>query len=612
MLSAAGVLEEGLANVRKKYLHTQIVDQATFNMLLDIDPTPNKKYVDWIFKSVYNEEKNADNNLADIDLGVIRKLGANMTHYIDAVNRKKIKNTDINQYKSIDAFITAVHDVKDTKSKGEIKKEKQAKDAEDGIILLDDDDYKIVIPTSITGSRRYARGADWCIAYQGQTQYWNEYIHDYSLLPHFVLNKKLPTSTPTHHSCVMVSPGDEIHSVWDYTDHQLDSEQQADFFDDLRSKGVDVDEMFTHDEWDEIVAEDNDERRTEAIDNCNEIIDSAELEHSTIVVDDYSSEEDHIFVSFSMDVTLNDVVDPPNDLTDGELKDVRNIIDDYVNQHIDDISYYNGTIHVHFSTDPTSIGEAEGHVESLITDAGTIDEEYNQMLRSLVNYLEENGLVDTGRYGRYIKIADEISEADDDDFRGMNHFNFTAYEDDDIVVSFKDIKVYLPTSIAGSIAGDRYGSFRKRYGANESGPLRKAFTETIMNTKVKTAPVYDPKQELLPGILPKQDAGQGIISEDSLSNVRELLNDSIIVFLFRKTTVRKESVLHQIEIYPKLASDMDSLLVILESINTHYNAFMIRFVDTLNERSKNNPFSNTSSQLSESKCNEALLKVYKG
>lgn len=55
-------LFEGIASARKTYVDTGKINKETFNKLLKKDPSPNKKYIDWISKMFYQE------HIADMDI----------------------------------------------------------------------------------------------------------------------------------------------------------------------------------------------------------------------------------------------------------------------------------------------------------------------------------------------------------------------------------------------------------------------------------------------------------------------------------------------------------------------------------------------------------------
>lgn len=104
-------LSEGYASAKKKYVDSGLLDIDILDDLRDIDPTKQKKYVEWMAK-MYVE-----------GLGGRDKLEI-IKDFDELLKKNKIKNRDINQYKTPEAVVAAIDAAKvGSEEKGAAKKE---------------------------------------------------------------------------------------------------------------------------------------------------------------------------------------------------------------------------------------------------------------------------------------------------------------------------------------------------------------------------------------------------------------------------------------------------------------------------------------------------------
>jgi len=179
---------ESLASARKLFLNTNKIPDNIFNNLIEIDPSPSKKYLEKICK-FYLEKP-------DIDL--IKNL---IVSFDSLVNKHifKGKDSDINSYKSFQDFQNVIEGNKDKKSKTEIEKNIKRKDAE---IILNNDKFLIISPLTHEAACIYGSGTKWCIT-EKTPRYWDSYVKK-DIKFYFILNKHLDESDPMYKIAVSV------------------------------------------------------------------------------------------------------------------------------------------------------------------------------------------------------------------------------------------------------------------------------------------------------------------------------------------------------------------------------------------------------------------------
>ena len=101
-------LDESIRSAREKYLKTGLVDQDTFDMAVDYDPTKTKKYVEWILKQYTSGKATSRSDIKQFDQ--LAKKGL-------------ITNKDINSYDS-DSLTDTVRDAGKKTTKRTEKKDR--------------------------------------------------------------------------------------------------------------------------------------------------------------------------------------------------------------------------------------------------------------------------------------------------------------------------------------------------------------------------------------------------------------------------------------------------------------------------------------------------------
>ena len=166
-------LEESLATARKKYLDTKQMDQATFDSLTDADPTPTKKYLEWMCKQAVEGEATPDEIIPVI------------AEFDDFVNRNQIEHKDINSYNTFQELQAKVDA---TKEKGDSKSQQKKAIKKDKNVVYEDENITVLVPQNHEQSRLYGANTKWCTAERTSTNwdsYWAQGVKMY-----YIMDKK--------------------------------------------------------------------------------------------------------------------------------------------------------------------------------------------------------------------------------------------------------------------------------------------------------------------------------------------------------------------------------------------------------------------------------------
>ena len=181
-------LHEGLASARKKYVDTKRIESSVFNYLTNADPTPTKKYLDWICKVFYSwvadptyRGRNWEGeNLNDI----VHKVHSMLTDFHTLVKKGKITNTNIDLYETPEEVEEAIEEAKSRRSRSEIdgaakKGTKKVYESEHILVLL---------LFSHDASKYYGKGTKWCTS-STEPDEWNRYVLEEGYALYVLINK---------------------------------------------------------------------------------------------------------------------------------------------------------------------------------------------------------------------------------------------------------------------------------------------------------------------------------------------------------------------------------------------------------------------------------------
>jgi hypothetical protein len=160
ILESTILLEGRREDVIKKYGedHTELVD-----MFVDVDPSGNNKYLEWMVKTALG--KNQDDNIpmADDIARTVNDFHRNLT---------RIQQKDINNYKSLNDLKSVVEDA--------LVKEKEKRVSKEAAKIYEKGGVVIYAPFTVEASCKYGAGSKWCIAGTGGPNGLNTYFDSYS------------------------------------------------------------------------------------------------------------------------------------------------------------------------------------------------------------------------------------------------------------------------------------------------------------------------------------------------------------------------------------------------------------------------------------------------
>ena len=196
-------------SLAKQYLRDGRISKDIIDQLREIDPTEQKKYLDWMVK-VY--AKGIDRNLEHF--GVVRDFDR-------LVKKNIITKKDINAYKSPEELYDVVKHYGGTKTKTEVKSEIKKKGAE---LVFENDKVRIYKIKDEDASRYYGAGTKWCTAASKSYNYFNDYYYKHCVNLYYILLKNLDEKY-----AVAVYPGGELE-VYDEEDRKMDPAQYRSLF----------------------------------------------------------------------------------------------------------------------------------------------------------------------------------------------------------------------------------------------------------------------------------------------------------------------------------------------------------------------------------------------
>lgn len=127
------------------------VTKATFNKLVDADFTPTKKYLEFMLKTWNNKDKMMIYVTTSVIIDLVKQFDS-LLPYID--------NKDI--YSSAYADLSLLQYVIENAEKE--KEEKSFVREDNAVVLLENDKYLLIQPTTHRGSLKYGAATKWCTA----------------------------------------------------------------------------------------------------------------------------------------------------------------------------------------------------------------------------------------------------------------------------------------------------------------------------------------------------------------------------------------------------------------------------------------------------------------
>jgi hypothetical protein len=181
-------INESLATARARFLKPGFVDQATFDQLKALDPTPTFKYLEKIIGFYLNDKVH------------IKELGQVVSRFHTLLNRNQVKTRDINAFKSFDQLSSEVQ-ISDQgySNKQETKVRKKEYD-----LVHEDKDWIVLIPRTHEASCKYGAGTKWCTSAKEVDHYRKYTVKGITL--YYIISKHLSNDDRFYKMAVAVGP----------------------------------------------------------------------------------------------------------------------------------------------------------------------------------------------------------------------------------------------------------------------------------------------------------------------------------------------------------------------------------------------------------------------
>lgn len=155
-----------------------VLSKSIIDLLSEIDPSGTNKYLEFMIKTVKSDfdgkfmplQKKITNLFFDIhDLDILNRFNNHL-------NANRIKKNDIGQYSNLYEMEKEVEKADEIVNLKEL--EKQTK------ILVNNDDYLVLVPLSYEAASKYGANTKWCIT---DKMHWSKYINTCKLI--FIIDK---------------------------------------------------------------------------------------------------------------------------------------------------------------------------------------------------------------------------------------------------------------------------------------------------------------------------------------------------------------------------------------------------------------------------------------
>ena len=212
------VIEEGEVSARKKYVETGKVPEDVFNKLLEIDPTSQKKYIEWMCK-IYSQEKPEISEFEEVIPEFDRLVNKGVLP-VDARN--------IQSYKSLKEVSQKVEEF-DVPTKSELERETKVKGAEK---VFENDKATVYRITTWEASCLYGRGTKWCISAEKESHHFYDYFMRNAI--YFVIRKQPKRDNYDKIAILVDKSGKKMY--WDAKDTQIDGNKAVEILAELGIK----------------------------------------------------------------------------------------------------------------------------------------------------------------------------------------------------------------------------------------------------------------------------------------------------------------------------------------------------------------------------------------
>lgn len=160
-------LLEGEADLRKQYLDSRRISEDAYNKLLSIDPTPQKKYLEWMIKKYIIMGSKTEN---------LEKFQS-IRNYYELFNKNLVpkEKRDINSFKNLEELDDLIRDLANVKTGSEVRRYIKGDDINPEDIVFENDKVTVVMPKNKEDSCKYGKNTKWCTAASSSSNYFDDY-----------------------------------------------------------------------------------------------------------------------------------------------------------------------------------------------------------------------------------------------------------------------------------------------------------------------------------------------------------------------------------------------------------------------------------------------------
>ena len=193
------ILNEGIKSARELYLDR--IGEEDFNKLTEIDPSNNKKYIEWICAQYINGY-------------FISEITDVLELFIKLANKGLLANTDIYNYTTLDDLKNTLSQITDTKTKSEEKK-----DIKKGANRVFNEDKVLIYNiTTSEASDMYGKNTKWCIT--GKDSLFGFY-NKIGVNFYFIINNNYKPTCPLNKIAVAVYNKQAMQEEQGLTDEKI-------------------------------------------------------------------------------------------------------------------------------------------------------------------------------------------------------------------------------------------------------------------------------------------------------------------------------------------------------------------------------------------------------
>lgn len=200
-------INESLATARARFLKPGFVDQATFDQLKALDPTPTFKYLEKIIGFYLNDKVH------------IKELGQVVSRFHTLLNRNQVKTRDINAFKS---FNDLRSETQSSETQYALKKEIKSR-SKDYDRVYEDRDWIVIIPRTHEASCKYGAGTKWCTSAEDAGHYKS--YTEIGITLYYIISKKFTKENRFYKMAVAVNYFDDGMKCFDSLDDSISFEK---------------------------------------------------------------------------------------------------------------------------------------------------------------------------------------------------------------------------------------------------------------------------------------------------------------------------------------------------------------------------------------------------